>query len=43
MRISAIDTARAWLVTGPLGRGAAFAVDFAVALRTMLARRRSGG
>lgn len=31
--------ARAWLVTGPLGRGAAFAVDFAVALRTMLAQR----
>ena len=31
---------RAWLVTGPLGRGAAFAIDFGVALRTMLARRR---
>jgi transketolase len=28
-------------VTGPLGRGAAFAIDFAVALRTMLAQRRS--
>ena len=27
---------RAWLVTGPLGRGLAFAIDFAVALRTML-------
>lgn len=31
---------RAWLVTGPLGRGLAFAIDFAVALRTMLAQRR---
>lgn len=32
---------RAWLVTGPLGRGTAFALDFAVAVRTMLARRRN--
>ncbi|MDX6625520.1 MAG: hypothetical protein QOE56_509 [Solirubrobacterales bacterium] len=31
---------RAWLVTGPLGRGLAFAVDFGAALRTMLAQRR---
>jgi transketolase len=31
---------RAWLVTGPLGRGLSFAIDFAVALRTMLAQRR---
>jgi transketolase len=31
---------RTWLVTGPLGRGLAFAIDFSVALRTMLARRR---
>ena len=31
---------KAWLVTGPLGRGLAFAIDFAVALRTGLARRR---
>jgi transketolase len=31
---------RAWLVTGPVGRGLSFAVDFAVALRAMLARRR---
>jgi transketolase len=31
--------ALAWIVTGPLGRGTAFAVDFAVALRTMLAKR----
>jgi hypothetical protein len=25
--------AKAWLVTGPVGRGAAFALDFAAALR----------
>jgi hypothetical protein len=31
---------RAWLVTGPIGRGLSFAIDFAVALRTMLAQRR---
>lgn len=31
---------RAWLVTGPIGRGLAFAIDFSVALRTMLGRRR---
>jgi transketolase len=31
---------RAWLVTGPLGRGLSFAIDFAVALRTMLVQRR---
>jgi len=31
---------RAWLVTGPVGRGLSFAIDFAAALRTMLARRR---
>lgn len=37
--MSPLTKTRAWLVTGPLGRGAAFAVDFAVALRTMLARR----
>ncbi len=30
---------KAWLVTGPLGRGAAFAIDFAVAVRTGLAQR----
>lgn len=34
-----LDRALAWLVTGALGRGAAFAIDFAVALRTMLAQR----
>ena len=37
----ALTRARAWLVTGPLGRGVAFVIDFAVALRTMLATRRS--
>jgi hypothetical protein len=31
---------RSWLVTGPLGRGLSFVIDFAVALRTMLAQRR---
>jgi len=31
---------RAWLVTGPIGRGLSFAIDFAVALRTMLGQRR---
>ena len=31
---------RAWLVTGPLGRGLSFLIDFGVALRTMLAQRR---
>lgn len=31
---------RAWLVTGPIGRGVSFGIDFAVALRTMLAQRR---
>jgi hypothetical protein len=31
---------RAWLVTGSLGRGVAFAIDFAVALRRWLAARR---
>jgi transketolase len=35
-----IERLRAWLVTGPLGRGLAFAIDFGVALRTMLAQRR---
>jgi transketolase len=29
------------LVTGPLGRGVSFAIDFAAALRTMLAKRRA--
>ncbi|HEX4304657.1 MAG TPA: hypothetical protein VHZ54_01340 [Solirubrobacterales bacterium] len=34
------DRVRAWLVTGAPGRGLAFAIDFAVALRTMLRARR---
>jgi hypothetical protein len=29
---------RAWLVTGPLGRGLAFVIDFAAALRTFVSR-----
>jgi hypothetical protein len=32
---------RAWLVTGPIGRGLAFTIDFGVALRTMLGQRRN--
>ena len=28
----------AWLVTGPLGRGLSFAIDFAAALRTFVSR-----
>jgi hypothetical protein len=39
----AVDRALAWLVTGPLGRGVAFAIDFGAALRTMLAQRRGRG
>ncbi|HEX6667121.1 MAG TPA: hypothetical protein VF081_11060 [Solirubrobacterales bacterium] len=39
MAPSPLDRLRAWLVTGPVGRGLAFAIDFAVALRTMLKRR----
>jgi transketolase len=33
------NRARAWLVTGALGRGFAFAVDFAVALRDVVSTR----
>ncbi|HEY6551252.1 MAG TPA: hypothetical protein VIY71_08655 [Solirubrobacterales bacterium] len=32
--------ARAWLVTGPLGRGLAFAIDFVIAVRTGVRQRR---
>lgn len=39
MALRPLDRLRVWLVTGPLGRGLAFAVDFGVALRTMLKRR----
>jgi hypothetical protein len=35
-----LDRLRAWLVTGAPGRGTAFAIDFAVAARTMLKARR---
>jgi hypothetical protein len=41
MSSAGADRFRAWLVTGPLGRGFSFAIDFAAALRTMLAKRRS--
>jgi hypothetical protein len=34
------DRFLAWLVTGPVGRGTSFAIDFGAALRTALARRR---
>lgn len=34
-----LDRWKAWLVTGPVGRGLAFAIDFAVALRRGLFRR----
>jgi hypothetical protein len=37
----ALERFKAWLVTGPLGRGLSFALDFGAALRTMLAERRS--
>lgn len=40
MAQSILIRSRAWLVTGPLGRGAAFAIDFAIAVRTALAQRR---
>jgi hypothetical protein len=33
-----LNRPRAWLVTGPVGRGIAFAIDFAAALRTFLSR-----
>jgi transketolase N-terminal domain/subunit len=32
------DRFKAWLVTGPLGRGLAFAIDVAAALRTAARR-----
>jgi hypothetical protein len=37
--LSVPDRARAWLVTGALGRGFAFALDFTAALRVMLRSR----
>jgi transketolase len=40
-RVDAVLTrARAWLVTGPLGRGLAFAIDFGIAVRTGIKQRR---
>ena len=39
--IGSTDRTRAWLVTGPVGRGLAFAIDFGIALRTFLAERRA--
>jgi hypothetical protein len=38
--MASLDRAKAWLVTGPVGRGLSFAIDFAVALRKGLAQRR---
>ncbi len=38
-RLGAPDRLRAWLVTGPLGRGIAFAIDFGAALRATARRR----
>jgi hypothetical protein len=35
-----LGRARAWLVTGAPGRGIAFAIDFAAALRTYWRARR---
>jgi transketolase N-terminal domain/subunit len=35
---SALERLRVWLVTGPLGRGLSFAIDFAAALRTFVSR-----
>jgi transketolase len=37
--MSPLVRVRSWLITGPLGRGAAFAIDFAIAVRTGLAQR----
>lgn len=34
-----LDRLRAWLVTGPVGRGLSFALDFTAALRTAARRR----
>lgn len=38
--LGTVDRARAWLVTGPLGRLAALAIEFAAALGRTLRRRR---
>jgi len=39
-RIGVLDRVRVWLVTGPPGRGLAFAIDFGVAVRQGLFRAR---
>ena len=36
-----IERLQAWLVTGPVGRGLSFAIDFGAALRAMVANRRA--
>jgi hypothetical protein len=36
--ISPPERLLAWLVTGPVGRGLSFAIDFAAALRTLVSR-----
>jgi hypothetical protein len=38
--VSLLDRTKAWLVTGAPGRGVAFVIDFAAAVRTMLRARR---
>ncbi|HEX8753434.1 MAG TPA: hypothetical protein VF731_08460 [Solirubrobacterales bacterium] len=38
--MSPLDRARAWVVTGPVGRGLSFAIDFTAALRDYANRRR---
>jgi len=35
---SRLERFRAWLVTGSIGRGVSFAIDFAAALRTFVSR-----
>jgi hypothetical protein len=41
MRLSLLDRALAWLVTGAPGRGYAFTLNFASGLRTIWKARRS--
>jgi hypothetical protein len=38
MKADPLNRAKAWLVTGPLGRAFAFAIDFVAALRTFVSR-----